>query len=103
MLMLGEIFQQQKNKKKNKVEKHDYEKPVSECKKLHSIIKSVVERNINTLSQKEQDNVRIEYGEIINESVITKGDDVRYDVCYVYNSQKVPDRKRAKFTKRRIS
>ena len=34
----------------------------------------------------------IEYVEIINKSVVTKGDDAIDDVWNVYNSQKVPGR-----------
>ena len=67
MLMLRNIFPQKSNKKKNDVEKRNYEKTVSECKKLRSLIKELVWRNITILSQQEYDNVRIEYGEIVDE------------------------------------
>ena len=63
----------------------------------------MVGRNINIFSQPGYDNFRIEYGEIINKLVVTKGDDAIDDICNEYNSQKVPDRKRGKLTKTRIS
>ena len=39
-----------------------YEKFVSECNKLVSLIKNVVDRNITILKKQEYDDVRIEYG-----------------------------------------
>ena len=39
-----------------------YEKVVSECNKLVSLIKNVVDRNITILKKQEYDDVRIEYG-----------------------------------------
>ena len=45
----------------------------------------MIEISIAITSQNEYDDVRIEYGQIINESVITKGDDdIRYEVYNVY-------------------
>ena len=51
--MLVEICPQTINKKKGKIEikKHDHKKTVSECNKLHSLIKSLVGRKIAILSQ----------------------------------------------------
>ena len=51
-----------------------------ECKKLRSLIEDVVRRNITILSKLEYDNIRIEYGEIINKPVIPKGYDAVYDI-----------------------
>ena len=45
----------------------------------------MVERDINILYKQEDDDIRIEYGEIINDSIITNGDDAIYDVWNVYN------------------
>ena len=42
------------------------------------------------------DNFRIEYGDIVNESVTPKGDDVIDGVLVAYNSHKVPDKKLVK-------
>ena len=64
-----------KNPRKILVHKRKYEKPVSECKKLHTLIKSMVERNINVLSKKLYDDFQIEYGEIIGSSEISNYDD----------------------------
>ena len=72
-------------------------KNVSECKKLSSSIENVVRINITILSKQEYYDVQIEYEEIINASVITKRDDAIDDVWNIYNSQKVPNRKRGKF------
>ena len=49
-------------------------------------------RKVRNLSQKDYDNVRIEYEEIVNTSVIPMGDDVIDDVWNTYNIQKVTDK-----------
>ena len=63
----------------------------------------MIERNITVLSKKQYDDVHIEYGEIINTSVIPKVDGAIYAVWDVYNSHKVTNRKCSKFTERFIS
>ena len=51
-------------------------------------------RNTNIISQKEYDNGRVEYVNIIKESVIPKGNDVIIDeVWNIYTSQQFPDLK----------
>ena len=79
--MLGAICKKRTAKGgKSSIEKCNYKKSVSECNKLQSLNKNVVRRNIIFLSKQEYYNVRIEHGEIINESVIPKGDDAIDDV-----------------------
>ena len=65
-------------------------------------------RNTNIISQKEYDNGRVEYVNIIKESVIPKGNDVIIDeVWNIYTSQQFPDLKlngkNGKTTNRSIS
>ena len=65
-------------------------------------------RNNNTISLKEYDIVRIEYVQVVKESVIPKGNSVVLNAVWnVYTSQKVPDPKLNKTsgskTKRRVS
>ena len=66
-------------------------KNVSECKKLRSLIKNWLGEKVK--KKQKYDNFRIEYGDIVNESVTPKGDDVIDGVLVVYNSHKVPDKK----------
>ena len=47
--------------------------------------------------------MRTEYGEIINKSIIPKGDYAIYDFWNVYSIQKILDRNRGKSTKKIIS
>ena len=47
--------------------------------------------------KQEYDDVRIEYGEIINTSEISNGDDAIDDVWNVYNHKKFTDRKHGTF------
>ena len=70
---------------------------------MRSLNKNVVERSINILSKQEYDDVWIECGEIMNASIITKGDDAIDYSWNVYNSQKFTNRKCGKFTNRFIS
>ena len=63
----------------------------------------MVKKNITILSKQEYDDVWVEYVEMINTSIITKGDHAIDSFWNVYNSQKYPDRKRGKFTNRFIS
>ena len=52
----------------------------------------MVKRNTTIISQKEYDDVRMEYGIIVKKSVIPKGDDVMFDeVWNVYTIKKVHD------------
>ena len=53
-----------------------YEKTFIECNKWRSLIKRVVGRNVKVLSKTELDNVRLEYGEIVNSSEISTGDEI---------------------------
>ena len=46
---------------------------INECNKLRSLIQNVIERSIAITSHNEYDYVRIEYGKIIIESLIPKG------------------------------
>ena len=66
------------NKNKNKLKeatlRKKWWKTVSECNKLSGLITNIFGRNINILSKQEYDYVRIKYGEIINGSLLTKGD-----------------------------
>ena len=107
MLMLGQICLQiiNKTKKQNKItlRKKDDETTVCECKKLRNLITTVVGIKIAIISKQEYYNVRIEYGESINESVTPKGDDAVDDVCNVYNSKKVPNINEGKLTNSIIS
>ena len=49
-------------------------------------------RNTAIILQNEYDNDRIEYGQIIKESLIPNGNDnITDEVWNLYNSQKVPD------------
>ena len=50
-----------------------------------------------TFIYSKNNNVRIEYGEIINASEISNGDDAMDDVWNEYNHQKVPDKEHSKF------
>ena len=54
----------------------------------------MVGRNINVPSQIEYKNFWIEYGEFINASEISNGDDAIDDVWNVYNHENVPDQMR---------
>ena len=72
--MLVETCLQIKNRKIYNVEKLNYAKTVSECNKLSGLITNIFGRNITILSKQEYDYVRIKYGEIINGSLLTKGD-----------------------------
>ena len=54
----------------------EYEKTVIECNKWCSLNKRVVGRNITALSKTELDNVRFEYGEIVNSSEISNDDEI---------------------------
>ena len=51
-------------------------KTVIGCNKWFSFIKRVVGRNIKVLSKIELDNVRFEYGEIVNSSETLNGDEI---------------------------
>ena len=51
-------------------------KTVIGCNKWFSFIKRVVGRNIKVLSKIELDNVRFEYGEILNSSETLNGDEI---------------------------
>ena len=48
-------------------------KNINECNKLRGVIQNMIERSIAITSNNEYDDVRIEYGENINESLIPKG------------------------------
>ena len=52
----------------------------------------MVGRNITVISKQSYDHVRIEYGEIVNASVIPNSDGSIDDFWNVYKSQKVPDK-----------
>ena len=65
--------------KKSVIEKRNDEK-LSVSVRNCAVLKILVGRNITIPSQQEYDNVKIEYGDIIDESVIPKGDDVIHDV-----------------------
>ena len=53
----------------------------------------MIVRKTAIFSQNEHDNVRIEYGKIVKESVITKGNDVILnEVWNAHNIHKVTDR-----------
>ena len=60
---------------KNKAD-GEYEKTVLECNTWSSFIKSLVGRNITVPSKSELDNVQFEYGEIVNYSEISNGDEI---------------------------
>ena len=77
--------------RKSIVHKRTNEKYVSEFKKLRTFIKSVVGRKITVLSKIEYDQVRTEYGEIINACEISNSAGVIDDVWNEYNHQKVTD------------
>ena len=51
-------------------------KTVIDCNKWYSLNKRVVGRNITALSKTELDNVRFEYGEIVNSSEISNDDEI---------------------------
>ena len=85
------------------VDKRKYEKTVRKCKKFCTSIKSVFGRNITVLSKLENDHVRTIYGEMINYSEISNGDDAINDAWNVYNHQKVPDKKCGKFQNKLIT
>ena len=84
------------DKNVEKIEKREYEQAVSECKKLFTFIQRMVGRNI-TVFKKIYDHVRTEYGEIINASKISNGDDAIADVLNKYNPQQVLDTKHGKY------
>ena len=68
------------------------EEKVSKYKKLRSLIQKVVNINETKLSQKEYGDFRIEYEEVIQKSVIPKGNDETIDeVWNFYTIQKVTD------------
>ena len=73
-----------------------YEQAVSEYKKFRTLIKTMVVRNITFLSEKEYDHVWTEYGEIINASDISNGDDVIADVWNEYGTKQVIGKKHGK-------
>ena len=52
------------------------EKTVLKCYKWLSLVKIIVGRNIKFLSKRELDNVRLEYGEIVNSSEISNRDEI---------------------------
>ena len=65
MLLLGETCLHNRIEEipiKCNIEEIKYQITVSECNTLRSLIKNVVERNINVLSKEEYDDVWIEYG-----------------------------------------
>ena len=88
---------EKKNSWKIIVDKRKYEQSVSECNKLRTFIKIVVGRNITVLLKTEYDHVWTEYGEIINASEISNGDDSIDDVWNKYNQHQVPDIKCGKY------
>ena len=58
------------------------------------LIQKVVKTNTTNISQKEYDDVRIEYVKIVHESVIQNENDVTInEVWNVYTIQKIPDPK----------
>ena len=57
-----------------------YEKTVVECNKWRSLIKRLVGKNIKILSKKELYHVQFKYGEIVNSSEISNGDEID-DLC----------------------
>ena len=59
----------------------------------------MVGRNITILLKIEYDHVRTEYGEIINASEISNGDDAIDDVWNEYNPQQVTDNRCVKHQK----
>ena len=61
------------------------------------LIKTFVCRNITVLSENEYNHIQTEYGEIINASEISNGNDAIADVCNGYNPEQVPDTKRSKY------
>ena len=67
------------------------------CKRYRIFIKTLVGRKISVLSEKEYYHVHNEYGEIINASEISKGDDAIADVWDEYNTEQFPDTKRGKY------
>ena len=58
---------------------------------------------MNIISKQEDDDIRIEYGKIINDSIISNGDYAINYVWGIYNIQKVPNKKRGEFLNRLIS
>ena len=54
-------------------------KNVSECKKLQSLVQKGVNINATKISKKEYDDSRIEYGDIVKESVIPEDINVTLD------------------------
>ena len=67
-------------------------KNVRECKKLRSLIQKVVKSNTSNIYQTEYDDSSMEYGKIIKEYVISKGNEAKTnEVWNVYTIQKVPD------------
>ena len=92
--MLGQIVLPKKNNNKLEydIENMNDEETVSKYKKLRSLIQKVVNINETKLSQKEYGDFRIEYEEVIQESVIPKGNDETIDeVWNFYTIQKVTD------------
>ena len=63
------------------------------CKKLCTLIKTVAGRNIKSPLKIEYYHVRTEYGEIINATETSNGDDAIADVWNEYNPKKVTDKK----------
>ena len=92
--MLGQIVLPENNNKKLEydIENMNDEETVSKYKKLRSLIQKVVNINETKLSQKEYGDFRIEYEEVIQKSVIPKGNDETIDeVWNFYTIQKVTD------------
>ena len=79
-----------------KIVNRKHEQSVSECKKLRTLIIRVVGSNITVIFKTEYDNVRTKYGEIINASEISNGDDAIAYFSNEYSPQQVPDTKHSK-------
>ena len=65
-------------------------KKISECKRLQSLIKKVVKRNITIIYQKEYDDVSMEYVKIVK-NICNANDEKLDEVLNVYPIQKAPD------------
>ena len=92
--MLGQIVlpKNNNNKLEYDIQNMNDEEKVSKYKKLRSLIQKVVNINETKLSQKEYGDFRIEYEEVIQKSVIPKGNDETIDeVWNFYTIQKVTD------------
>ena len=76
---------------------------ISKCKKLCSLIQTLVGRNITITSKYKYDDFQIEHESIINASLDTKCNDTIDDVWNLNNTQKVPGRKRGRFTNKFLS